>query len=161
MAPDGQGVRRSHLESLHSVGWETWEDSASYTGHLWAVAWSLCHRSDEMMNISSTGNLVTKQLAETTVFCVQQMCAVPAVSWAYVRFAGCQNLKTTAFKHITCSNSVQISKIVVGTAFVQSIPESFCRLLYRGFPSEYFQKERHFAFNSLPAGQRQSRCSPF
>jgi len=75
-----------------------------------------------------------------TVFCRQQMCTVSAVSWAYVRFAGCQHLKTAAFKHITCSNSVQISKIVVGTVFVQSIPGSFCRLLCRGFPSECFQK---------------------
>lgn len=91
------------------------------------------------LNISSTENLVTKQLTEMTVLCTEQMCTIAAVSWAYVRLAGCQHLKTAAFKHITCSNSVRISKIVVGTVFVQSIPESFCRLLCRGFPSECFQ----------------------
>lgn len=79
-----------------------------------------------------------------------------AVTWAYVRLAGCKNLKTTAFKHITCSNSVQISKIVLGIVFMQLIPESFCQLLCRGFPSEDFQKEWHFAFHSLPAGQRKA-----
>lgn len=94
-----------------------------------------------MMNITNTGNLVTELLAEMTVFCVQQMCVVSAMSWAYVRLAGYQHLKTATFKHVTCSNSAQISKIAVGTAFVQSIPGSFCRLLCRGFPSESFQKE--------------------